>query len=189
MIIYSALNMVNGKRYVGQTTKDLKVRRSQHLTRSRKSRFKSALEKYKGMFLWVVLDVADSLQELDTKEQFWIQHYYTTDKDYGYNIKSGGLTSTGWKKEPMTQEHKDNISKGGMGRKFSAESRKKMSLASKGKPKSAEHRRKLGLNAKGRIVTEEVREKHRVAALKMTEQTKHNISAAVKAWWKQRKEK
>lgn len=99
MIIYKATNIINNKIYIGQTVNDLKVRRKHHENahlypscQNRSTIFTRAIAKHgKENFTWEVIDKADSLEELNQKEEYWIEYYesvYTSNK--GYNIKFGG---------------------------------------------------------------------------------------------------
>lgn len=99
MIIYKATNKINNKIYIGQTIQDFKVRRRQHensylYPSSVGSRgiFSRAINKYgKENFEWEVIDRADSLEELNEKEEYWIDKCNSLKEGgWGYNIKKGG---------------------------------------------------------------------------------------------------
>ena len=92
-IIYCALNTVNGKRYIGQTIRDLDKRKKEHISLSKNSSkyaFHLAINKYgSDIFEWSTIDVADNQEELDTKELYWIDHWDCY-KTGGYNMSVGG---------------------------------------------------------------------------------------------------
>lgn len=91
-IIYLAKNLVNSKVYVGQTWKTLKNRRGHHHRSKDCMLFSRAIHKYgRGAFVWSVLDRADNQEELDQLEVKYILQYNSTNRDFGYNIKEGGL--------------------------------------------------------------------------------------------------
>jgi hypothetical protein len=96
LIIYKVTNTVNGKIYIGQTINSLDHRKSGHYRdlRARKvnyGAFHNALAKYKeDEFIWEIIDNADSIDELNQKEQYWISFYDSTNKEKGYNRDSGG---------------------------------------------------------------------------------------------------
>ena len=137
MLIYRVVNKINGKSYIGKTEKSLEKRREWHLAsvkQNSKFAFHRALAKY-GIesFEWLVIDTADSLSELNTKEQQYIALHESFGPK-GYNMTAGGEGQTGWmpsektralwsdqrkgrvpwnkgneysKYKPMTQEEKD----------------------------------------------------------------------------------
>ena len=96
MIIYEAINIVNGKRYIGQSIYSLQYRKTQHEKSIKYNHrgcklFKRALIKYGiNNFEWKVIDTASSHEDLDIKESFWISFFNTTNTSYGYNLKGGG---------------------------------------------------------------------------------------------------
>lgn len=99
MIIYQAINKINGKSYVGQTVRSLRVRKNEHKSHAFKlysnTVFSKALRKY-GIdgFEWKVLYRANSLDELNKMEQLYIskENSLATNKT-GYNIEVGGKNS------------------------------------------------------------------------------------------------
>lgn len=87
-IIYSAVNVANYKRYIGQTTRDIYTKRSQHLSdaaaglgNSRK--FHDALRKHgPGNFRWSVMARASSKEALDDAESRLIEAFDTVRTGY-----------------------------------------------------------------------------------------------------------
>ena len=93
-IIYCAYNKVNQKRYIGQTIQRLCERRAAHYTKDPEIYFHRALHKYdKNDFDWSIIDTAQSADELNEKEQYWIEYYNTLNPIKGYNILPGGSNS------------------------------------------------------------------------------------------------
>lgn len=97
--------LATGKRYIGQTTKRLANRWSAHVSKSGKatehhvSVLHSAIKKYgRDKFEIVEIDRADSKEELDYMERYWIDFYGTTQPVRGYNLKEGGARG------PLTKE-------------------------------------------------------------------------------------
>ncbi len=92
-IIYRASNKANGKVYIGQTTLSLRKRMQTHMSaqKARDTYFKSSLKKY-GIdgFVWEEIDSADTQEELNRKECYWIQFHDSTDRRKGYNTNPGG---------------------------------------------------------------------------------------------------
>ena len=101
MIIYKATNTINNKIYIGQTIHTLDRRRNQHersfkYKNTKDNVFARALEKY-GIenFVWEVIDRAETLEELNEKEEFWIRELNSlVDSGGGYNVKLGGSNDT-----------------------------------------------------------------------------------------------
>lgn len=100
-VIYILTNMVNGKVYIGQTTKSLSHRISSHLYSSRNINKPSsqiislAINKY-GIdnFDIKILHNDDDLVLLNDAEIYYIGKYNSTDKNIGYNILAGGRNCT-----------------------------------------------------------------------------------------------
>ena len=102
-IIYSAKNLTNNKRYIGQTTCTLEKRKREHINSisQQKYIFQRAMKKYGAEnFIWEELDYADSPEELDYKETYWIDHFGTYGNN-GYNMTVGGQKIH----KPSKEEH------------------------------------------------------------------------------------
>lgn len=107
LIIYKSTNLINNKIYIGQTINSLEYRKQQHYreakSKNRKSvYFHNALNKYGyDNFIFEKIDEAQTLEELNEKERFWIKFYDSTNKNLGYNLDSGG--NSGGKKSEETK--------------------------------------------------------------------------------------
>lgn len=101
-IIYCLTNKINGKRYVGQTTRLLEDRWKTHcvLSRSRTSKkfaLHSAIQKYgSSEFIVECLQKCDDLQSLNASERKWISDLGTL-SPAGYNLSTGGEREAGFK--------------------------------------------------------------------------------------------
>lgn len=134
-VIYLYENLINHKKYVGQTTKSILERHRNHKYQKYNSYFHNALTKYgENNFQLTVIDYAFSADELNKKEEYWIRFYNTITE--GYNLTSGGKGSSGYKHTEKTIEHLKQINIGAnnpMYRKnLSDERRKRYSLSHKG---------------------------------------------------------
>jgi group I intron endonuclease len=94
MCVYQITCLVTGKHYVGQTRRDLKERWAGHLTDARHHRgckvFSNALKKYgPDAFSIAVLEVCSTREELNLREQHWIEKVGCLFPN-GYNLKTGG---------------------------------------------------------------------------------------------------
>jgi group I intron endonuclease len=96
MIIYKAVNKVNGKIYIGQTRSTVDQRIYEHLKIGGSPVFHKALKKY-GIksFELSIIDFADSIQELNQKEVYWIK-FYNSKIPNGYNLTDGGNGPIGY---------------------------------------------------------------------------------------------
>lgn len=126
-----AQNMVNGKVYIGQTVRSLGERKRQHfhdgLTLKKNYYFYNALRKYgKDNFSWRVLCECSSIDELNQKEIEFIAEHRSAERNFGYNIKSGGFGGH------LPEETKEKIRIANTGYKHSDDAKKKMSVAKSG---------------------------------------------------------
>lgn len=155
MLIYMATNLVNGKKYIGQTTYSLEYRKAQHLLESQREggfAFHKAIRKYGAdSFIWEVLE--DNISDratLNRRESYWISVHNSY--DFGYNMTRGGennpmfaeksrvnhltkVRSEQWRKK-HSQIMKEVVARNG----FSEEHRQKISVALKGNQHFAGHK-------------------------------------------------
>lgn len=109
-IVYKITNKVNGKMYIGLTTRTLKQRFESHLSAVRqgsKFRFHSAIRKY-GVDVWdlEILEESDDITHIRKREEELITEYKTTLPAFGYNAKPGGCG--GWIVKPENYEQWKN---------------------------------------------------------------------------------
>lgn len=109
MLIYCVTNNLNGKRYIGQTTKPLKERWYGHVAFSRNPRgyisyFHKAMAKH-GVENFAITEVyrCSSQQELNRREAEAIQEYGTMAPN-GYNLHPGGAPDSGY--QPTVDQRK-----------------------------------------------------------------------------------
>lgn len=92
--IYKTTNVVNGKIYIG------KKHSSKYLGNNYLGsgiRLTEAVKKYgKENFIVELLDVANTLEQLNTKEQYYIKLYDSQNPNTGYNLASGGDGGCVW---------------------------------------------------------------------------------------------
>lgn len=89
-IIYIIINLINGKQYVGQTTRDINVRISEH-KRKKNYVLGKSIKKY-GIenFKWISFSCPE--EDLDWTEIFLIKELNTLVPN-GYNLEMGGYTN------------------------------------------------------------------------------------------------
>lgn len=124
MWIYKITNIQNNKVYIGQTIRPIKDRFNRHMNDALHNiidtHFARAIRKYgKENFTIEEIDSANTQEELNQKERYWIQ-YYNSVKD-GYNetdaiSKCGGNTYQS-KTEKEMEVIKNKISEGKLGAK------------------------------------------------------------------------
>ena len=114
-IIYKVLNKVNGKIYIGQTIKDLKVRKALHIygvNNNSQVHFHRALRKYgEDAFSWEIIDSANDIESLNQKEIYWIKYYDSFNNGYNMTIGGGGICGFS-----MSEETKKKIGEGNTGK-------------------------------------------------------------------------
>lgn len=173
MIIYKTTNLINGKIYIGQDSKNNdKYFGSGDL-------IKRAIKKY-GLknFKKEVLCLCETQKELNEMEQKFILIYNSTNKLIGYNICVGGTNGTMLNRKHsietkkqmsevrigiiFTDEHKKNLSKAHKGKIISEETKKKMSESQKlvpHNPVSEETKEKIRNKKLGKILSNETKKK------------------------------
>jgi len=155
MIIYKTTNLINGKIYVGQDSKN----NSRYLGSGKL--LKLAIEKYgKENFKKEILEHCKTKEELDEKEKYWINLLKSTDGNIGYNITFGG--QTGW----MT------------GMKHSEETKLMYSLKRKGLligDKNGMYGKKHTEEAKNKISNPKFGDKNGMYGKKHTEEAKNKM--------------
>ena len=122
--IYLLINKVNGHKYVGQTKRTVNTRWKQHIDEARRMSPKPlhrAIRKH-GAHQFMIKELCECpVEELDAKEQEFIERYGTFEDSAHYNATSGGRTPefdqptkdklSVWAQErERTEEHSDNIS-------------------------------------------------------------------------------
>lgn len=161
-LIYKATNKIDGKIYIGQTIYTLRTRRREHerVVGIKTDYFHNAINKYgKENFNWIILDYAESQEELDEKEIFYIKKFRSFVDFYdanGYNLMLGTAVSESTKKKlsdagknrKVSEETKTKLSKTSVGKKHSLETRKKIAMSMTGKKHSNETRLKISQSMK-----------------------------------------
>lgn len=94
--IYKITNKITGEMYIGRTKRNLETRWKQHCNDANSKmfcyKFQKAIKKYgKDNFVIEAIDFAETKDEADEKEIYWIKFYNATEK--GYNVSLGGKMS------------------------------------------------------------------------------------------------
>lgn len=106
IIIYLATNILNKKRYIGQTSQKLERRKQAHINDKRTSTLLSkAIRKYGAdNFEWKVLAECQTGRAADDLERRMIVAFGTHCKSHGYNRAIGGKSRRGFKHTAETLE-------------------------------------------------------------------------------------
>lgn len=163
--IYLIINRVNGKFYVGQTTRTFRQRFNDHRRELIQGihgnpHLQSSWNKHgEAAFYFEPLEVVRDCSQLTAIEQEYLDRWVGDRRCYNANPTSGS----------------------NLGRRWSPETRARMSEAHKGHPVSPEQRKKLSEARKGWQWSEEARA--RIAATKrgttLSDEHKKNISAGL----------
>lgn len=90
--IYITTNLINGKKYIGQKKIDNNSRWKSYLGSG--VHLKNAILKYgKENFKREIIDYADTMEELDELEVYYIDKYNAVDSEEYYNKVRGGFTA------------------------------------------------------------------------------------------------
>lgn len=136
MYVYLITNLVNGKKYVGQTVQNPERRWARHkrnCVNGYPYHIYNAMRKH-GIenFQFELIDECVCSEELFESEIRWIEHYDTF-KGVGYNMTSGGMspmlgrTHTEESKRKMSKDRSGKLNPF-YGKKHTEESKRKMSL-------------------------------------------------------------
>jgi len=159
---YLITNLINGKKYYGQTRQPPTRRWGQHKTSSKKGGkmvIYNAMRKH-GLenFKFEVVAEHETLEEMNKSEEELIAKDNTLVPN-GYNAAKGG---NNYEKTPETCK---KISDTNKGRVISQEWREKIAKANTGRKNTVETLEKMSKAQKGRVITEGAKEKLRAANL------------------------
>lgn len=137
--VYMHTNLINGKKYIGITSKKPEYRWQHGNGYRGNEHFWRAIQKYgwdEG-FTHEILFFNLSIEDAAKIEQELIKEYNTNDYNYGYNLTSGGDRKYNFSiseetRQKMIKSHSGENNKW-IGRKHKPESKEKMSLAKIGK--------------------------------------------------------
>lgn len=142
--VYVHTNIVNGKRYVGITSRDTPERRWQSgRGYNENTHFKSAIDKYGwDCFKHEVIFENMTSAEAKAKERELIAEWKTQDTKFGYNMTSGGDGTPDYHPSPETRAKLSECRKR---ENLSEETRRRKSEAMHNRKLSDEHKKRIGI--------------------------------------------
>ena len=166
-IIYKAENLINGKKYIGQTIVPLERRIGHHFQRgSHCKAFHKALTEFgREAFSFSVIDSAMSADSLSNREAYWIA-FHDSQVPNGYNIEASSRTTSEASRKKIGDAHR--------GKTISAATRELIAAARRGTKMSVASSIKKSVAAKGRISPMKGRTH--------SAQTKEDISTALRVF-------
>ena len=176
-VIYCYTNLINGKKYIGQTIKTLRHRHQQHMNETKYKNlraynhyFHRAIRKYgiENFSLNILIMNCENYDKLNNYEQFYIERFKSLSIQNGYNMCNGGnnCNKLACKTGEEIAEWKSKISdsvKGEnhplYGTKMSEETKRKISESEKGKKMSEESKKKMSKTRTGKKHSEKTKNK------------------------------
>jgi len=141
--VYLTTNMVNGKKYIGQTI--FKYNWKEYLGSG--TLIIKAIKKYgKTNFVKEIIAIAYSKEELNMLEIEFIKHHNAVSDNNYYNISYGGGSPVG---VYPSEESKKKMSESGKIRIFTDKHKERMSISAKGKIISEEQKKKISMSMMG----------------------------------------
>lgn len=108
--IYCYTNLINGKKYIGQTINDPRIRKNQHKSNhlnTKSPEYDSLIHRafrkygYENFKYEILIDGINDIEMLNQFEIYFIK-LFNTQRPNGYNIESGGKNSS----KPKTEQQK-----------------------------------------------------------------------------------
>lgn len=155
MFIYMIKNNLNGKIYIGQTTRNIAVRFAEHCRKSKTVIDKAIKSVGKENFTVIEICQAETVEKLNELERYYIKKYNAMNPEYGYNLCDGGDNTCGYHHR---KESREKMSKSRMGifvgeknpfygKHHTNETKKRLSELHSGKHLTEEHKRKVSENS------------------------------------------
>lgn len=186
--IYQIRNTVNGKIYIGSTSRMTARWRSHKHDLNRNehanARLQHSWRKHKAeAFDFTVIEGVTDLDDLLLREQFWIDSLSSWSPTIGYNICRIAGSTRGTKRTPETCEK--IATKARMRPPPSAETRAKISAAGLGRIRSPESIEKSRLTRTGEKLSSAHIESMRISQTgkKLSDATKQKIGDSLRAQW------
>lgn len=152
--IYRVTHLSSGRVYIGQTTESVSKRWRNHQRQGYCVLLHRAIKKYGAEdFAVETVATADSAEQLNAFEIFWIGVHQSTNRDHGFNLREGG--GSGKHSEESRQKMSEKVRLA----YAKPETRERLSAALKGKKHSPERAAKVSAALTGKKASEETRRK------------------------------
>ena len=190
-IIYLITNLINGKKYVGQTRQKLRDRMYQHRSSKKTSGIDGAIQKYGWEKFTVEVIEECPVENLNEREKYWIE-FYDCKAPKGYNLTDGGDGILN-----CSQSTRAKLSKASKGRPLSQSARENLAIinSGEGNPFYGKHHtektkatisekltgRKLPKSTCDKMAESRTGEKNPFYGKSHTQATRDKISASLKA--------
>lgn len=181
MVIYKTTNLINGKIYIGQDSKNDPEYFGSGVILE-KSIKKHGIQNFKKE----IIEVCETKDELNVREVFWIDKLKSSDESIGYNISKGGTGGDTFSNQ--SNEKKIDILNKRMSKLKNTQSteeyKTKISDSSKKMWNDPTHRENMSNMMKGRIISwadkisESKRKFHKINKIVISDETKRKIGNA-----------
>lgn len=160
-VAYGLRCLVNGKLYIGITSRGIQQRWNEHLYDARRRHSKMAISRAiakhgANNFVMEALCVAKSWDDICAVEKALIEQYGTRSRRVGYNLSGGGCGPLGIKRSAESIERSAAKHRG---KPCHPNTREAAVRTHRGKTKSLEHRAKIAVSHRGKQQSAETRAK------------------------------
>lgn len=158
--VYFIRNSINNKIYIGSTSRTFSYRLKLHRRHLRKGihcnvHLQNAFDKYgTESFEYGIIEIVIDNSIIVEREQYWMNHYKSFDKERGYNILRIAYSSLGYK---HTEKSKLKMSLSRKGKKQHPNTHKAILRANTGKKHTPERILKVSISQRGKIISKETR--------------------------------
>lgn len=155
--IYKITNQINGKIYIGKTSKTIDERFKEHIKKAKlhTNRYLYDAMNHYGYHNFSIEKVEECENDLlNEREKYWISHYNSFDKNFGYNMTTGGEGGDTWSKNSNKELTLMKLIVANRGKKRSKEFCENLSKRVKGKHYGSEFGKRVAEARKNNLAKE-----------------------------------